>query len=214
MTEHHSPEKVGRYRKLFQSLLADVWATGSPISWLDVGAGYGEVVEAVASLAPSTSNVRGLEPMLPKVEFARARGVILEPSFIGPETARVQFVSAINVLSHVNDPREFIGKLASVLLPGGELILETGDMGEVETRDDFPGMLDLPDHVGFATQSNIETLMRDNGLQVTTLLRPRIDGALYALKSVAKRLLGRPVKLAIPYVSPYRRLIVRARLEP
>jgi len=213
MTERYSSAKVLRYKSLLARLLRDVWAASKPVRWLDVGAGYGEVVSAVMRLAPPGSVVQGLEPMIPKVRLARERGIDLRPEFLGQQdTGHFHFVSAINVFSHVNDPRSFIGKLAATLAPGGELVLETGDMGDVEDREQFPGALDLPDHVGFATKANVESLLTECGFRVVKLYRLRIDGVALLAKSIAKRVLGRRSVIAVPYRSPYRRLVVRARL--
>lgn len=55
------PGNVAKYRRLFDKMFADVWQRPSPISWLDVGSGYGEVVEAVTCLAPEGSKIEGLE---------------------------------------------------------------------------------------------------------------------------------------------------------
>lgn len=213
MTERHSPTKVRSYERLFRRILRDVWAKPRSISWLDVGAGYGEVVEAVARIAPRGSTVQGLEPMLPKVDFARRRGITLRAEFLGPAVGQFDFVSSINVLSHVNDPRDFIRRLSRALAPGGELVLETGDMGDVQERSQFPGILDLPDHVGFATQENVASMVEDAGLRIVGIERLRIDGITFLAKSIAKRMIGRESRVAVPYRSPYRRLIVRARLD-
>jgi len=213
MTERYSSAKVRRYQSLLSRLLSDVWEARQPLRWLDVGAGYGEVVSAVMRLAPRGSVVTGLEPMIPKVRLARERGIDLRPEFLGhQDIGHFNFVSAINVFSHVNDPRAFIGKLSATLAPGGELVLETGDMGGVQYREQYPGLLDLPDHVGFATKAIVESLLTECGLRVVKLYRLRIDGMALLAKSIAKRLLGRRSVIAVPYRSPYRRLVVRARL--
>ena len=213
MTERHSPSKIQRYERLFKRILGDVWAARRPIRWLDVGAGYGEVVEAVTRLAPPGSMVQGLEPMIPKVDFAKKRGITLRPEFLGPEVGKFDFVSSINVLSHVNDPRDFIRQLSAALAPGGDLVIETGDMGDVQDRSQFPGILDLPDHVGFATRDNVVSMCEDVGLRIIGTEQLRIDGFSFLAKSVVKRMIGRSSMIAVPYRSPYRRLIVRARLD-
>jgi 2-polyprenyl-3-methyl-5-hydroxy-6-metoxy-1,4-benzoquinol methylase len=214
MTEHHSPTKVQKYKRLLGMMFDDVWSSKKPIRWLDVGAGYGEVVEAVASLAPEGSVTRGLEPMAPKVAYARRRGIDLQEGFLEEVRERFDIVSSINVLSHVNDPAAFIKKFTRVLQPGGQVLIETGDMGNVESRSQFPSILDLPDHVGFSTMDNIETMLKQAGLHPVRIHRARIDGLGCAIKSLVKKLLGRPSILAIPYLSPYRRLVIRAEFKP
>ncbi len=42
-----------------------------------MGAGYGEVVEALLSLARAGSKIEGIEPMKPKVDHAEAHGLCI-----------------------------------------------------------------------------------------------------------------------------------------
>ena len=41
------PRKIHHYKKLFKSMFEDIWDTAEPISWLDIGAVYGEVIESI-----------------------------------------------------------------------------------------------------------------------------------------------------------------------
>ena len=84
--------KVGRYKKTLRETFKDIWKRSTPISWLDVGAGYGEVVEAVSALAPDGSNIEGIEPMNPKAEYARARGLQIKEGFLGDIDKKYDFV--------------------------------------------------------------------------------------------------------------------------
>jgi SAM-dependent methyltransferase len=149
--------------------------------------------------------------MRPKVRAAAQRGVKLIPEFIGPDTGRFDFVSAINVFSHVNEPRQFLSQLQGLLKPRGELILETGDMSRVDRREDYPGELDLPDHVGFATRQNVHSMLQDAGFELVGTHYRRVDGLSRFSRDLAKRLLGRQVSFRIPYSSPFRSMLVRAR---
>ena len=79
----HSHSKISRrvkpkirlYKKRFKTFLSDVWLAKNPVSWLDVGAGYGEIIQAVEALAPQNSYVEGIDPMKPKVNRARKLGL-------------------------------------------------------------------------------------------------------------------------------------------
>lgn len=53
--------KVQYYRQVLGAVFADLWNRKAPVAWLDVGAGYGELVEAVTALAPPGSAGAGLE---------------------------------------------------------------------------------------------------------------------------------------------------------
>jgi Zn ribbon nucleic-acid-binding protein len=211
ISERHLPSKVSRYRTILQESFPDVWVRNAPLSWLDIGAGYGEVVEAVASLAPPGSVVRGLEPMLVKAKAARERGLEVVPEFIGPDTPKCEFVSFVNVFSHINDFDAFLRDVTGVLHRRGEVFIETGDMEGLLTRADFPGELGLPDHVAFAGAKHLSGFLDRNGFDIISIRRAAIDGYLYSLKNLAKWAIGRRVVLGRPYASPYRTMRVRAR---
>lgn len=205
--------KVRRYRRLFAHLFEDVWRAGRPIGWLDVGAGYGEIVEAVAALAPPDSRVEGLEPMAPKAAQARARGLTITEDYLRPGRPKVGFVSIVDVFSHIPDFDAFLADVASVLEPGGEIFVETGNLADLQRREEFPGELGLPDHLVFAGQKHLRGFLERAGFEIVRIERQRIDGFTNLAKNLVKRLMGRPVTLAVPYTSHYRQLLVRARIR-
>ena len=204
--------KVTRYRGIFAVLLNDVWREGKPVSWLDVGAGYGEVVEAITALAPMGSKVEGLEPMKPKAEQAIARGLAITQDYLRPTHSKVGFVSVIDVFSHIPEFDKFLLDVKSVLEPGGELLIETGNLADLSNRDEFPGELGLPDHLVFAGERQLCGYITNAGFEIIHVEKIRIDGMVNLIKNIVKKVLGRPVKLALPYTSNYRQLFVRARL--
>lgn len=74
--------KYRRYGDVLGRMFDDVWMRTQPIRWLDVGAGFGEVVEVVRRLAPAGSVVDGIEPMASKAAAARARGVSVRDGYL------------------------------------------------------------------------------------------------------------------------------------
>jgi len=213
VTARRIPAKVGYYTVRLRALFADLWDRAEPVSWLDVGAGYGELLEAVARLAPAGSRLQGLEPMQPKATAAVARGLEVTADYLRPTHPKVQVVSFVDVFSHVPDFRAFLADVRAVLLPGGEIFMETGNLADVDDRDEFPDELGLPDHLVFAGESQLSRYLLDAGFELTHVQRQRVDGAFNVAKCVAKRLLGRPAQLRLPYTSGYRQLLVRARLR-
>lgn len=205
--------KVKYYHRLFGGLFNDVWSRGRPISWLDVGAGYGEVLEAVTALAPPGSCVEGLEPMKPKAEEARKRGLTIIEDYLRPEHTKVDVVSVVDVFSHIPSFSAFLVDVRSVLNPGGELFVETGNLADLESRAEFPGELGLPDHLVFTGEKQLRGYLDQAGFDVVRIDRKRIDGVVNLAKNVVKRLLGRPAAFGFPYTSNYRQLLVRARLR-
>lgn len=212
VTNRHSPRRMRHYRRLLGRMFADVWSRNEPISWLDVGAGYGEVVEAVVGLAPARSNVVGLEPMKPKAEHARARGLAITEDYLRPTGEKVDFLSTVDVFSHIPQFDSFLAVVVQVLKAGGEFYLETGNLADVEGRSDFPGELGVPDHLVFAGEQHVRGFLERAGFQVVRIETARIDDLVNAAKCIVKKVMGKPTQIALPYRSPYRQLLVRAKL--
>lgn len=213
VVERRVPQKVGRYRRVFAQMFADIWSSGGPVSWLDIGAGYGEVLEAVHALAPPGSALVGLEPMHPKAVKARERGLTIIEDYLRPGTHKVDVVSVVDVFSHIPDFSEFLDTVRGALNPSGNVFLETGNLADLGSRSEFPGELGLPDHLVFAGERHVVGYLQKAGFEVTLLRRERIDSGLYFVKNVIKKLIGRPAVLRPPYTSAYRSLQVRARLR-
>jgi len=209
--------RVGRrvryYRRALGSLFADIWERRRPISWLDVGAGYGEVLEAVSALAPAGSHLEGLEPMKPKADQARARGLTIVEDYLRPEHAKVDIISVVDVFSHIPSFSSFLGDVRSVLTPGGGLFVETGNLADLDSRDEFPSELGLPDHLVFTGEKQLRGFLDQAGFDVLRVERRRVDGVANLGKNLIKKLIGRPAAVAVPYTSSYRSLLVRARLR-
>jgi predicted TPR repeat methyltransferase len=210
VTARRDGNKVERYRRLFARMFSDLWAKPS-ISWLDVGAGYGEVLEAVRSLAPRESMIKGLEPMHPKAQSARLRGFDIEEAYLSPDRGPFDVVSTVDVFSHIPDFNEFMSVVRQVIRPGGDFFLETGNLADVSDRSEFADELGLPDHLVFAGESQISQFLARAGFEIVEIDRQRIDTPLFFAKTVAKKLLGRTAVIRPPYSSAYRSLRIRAR---
>ncbi|MDH3614640.1 MAG: methyltransferase domain-containing protein [Gammaproteobacteria bacterium] len=199
------------YEKIFSSMYSDVWERTTPISWLDIGAGYGEVIEAVANLAPQGSTIEGLEPMEPKRNAARKRGLAMREGYLSDVKSRYDFVSLVNVYSHIPNFHEFLKDLKKVLSVGGEFFVETGNIGDLDARE-VPSELDLPDHLVFAGEKNIEDYLTNAGFEIIEFRRRRKDGVINFAKNIGKKMIGRQVNLTLPYTSRYRSIMIRAAL--
>lgn len=210
---HRVARKIRIYRRVFQDLFADLWRAARPVSWLDIGAGYGEVLQAVASLAPPGSVVIGVEPMRHKAISARQRGLHVAEGYLRPGSSLVRVASAVDVFSHIPDFAAFLETVKTVLEPGGELFLETGNLADLDRRSDFAGELGLPDHLVFAGESHVRGYLDRAGFEIVALRRVRIDGLVDLAKNAVKKLIGRPAVLRMPYTSNYRQLRIRARLR-
>ena len=205
-------KNVRRYKKIIGSLFADVWERGETISWIDVGAGYGEVVEAISELVAPGSRVGGIEPMKPKVADARARGLSVRHGYLSDVDEQFQFISLVNVFSHIPDFHDFLEQAKARLLPEGEMFIETGNIGDLGSNREVPTDLDLPDHLVFAGEQNMIDFLSRAGFSVVTIKSGRKDGFVNLAKNIARKMTGRNVTIALPYTSAYRTLFIRAKL--
>lgn len=208
-----SEAKVAQYRGIFRQVMADVWSRGHPISWLDVGAGHGEIVEAVTALAPIGSAVMGVEPMLPKAASARRRGIDVVNGYLDEVDRKFDFLSLIHVFSHVPDFRSFLGEVKGKLVPGGEFLIETGNIADLDRATQNSTDLDLPDHLTFAGHSHIVGFLEEAGFEIVSVRSAIRDDFVGLAKALAKKALGRPANVVVPFTSPYRNLMFRSRLR-
>lgn len=204
--------KVDLYERLLREMFSDIWSRNEPIRWLDVGAGYGEVVEAIQRLAPPGSMIEGLEPMEPKAAAGRARGLAITQDYLRRDHERVGFVSSIDVFSHIPDYRSFLSDVRAVLEPAGEMFIVTGNLADLATRQEFFDELGTPDHLVFAGRKHIVGYLEEAGFEVVRIKEMRLDGLVNTAKMIVKKLIGRPGLIRLPYSSTYRQLAVRARL--
>lgn len=205
-----SVSRIKGYRALFSSLFADLWSSGRPIRWLDVGAGYGEVVEAVAAIAPGGSTVEGIEPMRHKVLVAQALSLPVREGYLDSVSGTYDVVSLINVFSHLRDIRGFLLEVGRLLPEGGRFLIETGNVGDLGEASEVPGDLDLPDHLVFAGEGHVERFLAEAGFKVVSRTRFRRDSIGRFAKNVVKMALGYSVTLRLPYTSPYRAVVFLA----
>lgn len=206
------PEKVNYYEKIFSGFYLEEFKNKQMISWLDIGAGFGEIVQAVERIAPLNSYVIGVEPMEPKVKVAISRGLKIRQGYLDSIQEKFQYVSLINVFSHIPDFTSFLKEIKEKLLPNGEIFIETGNAADVESKF-FPGDLSLPDHLIFAGEKHILSFLEREGFHIIEVKRLRIDTIQGFIKDLIRKIIGKKVNLVVPYSSGYRSLFIRARLN-
>jgi len=204
--------KQRQFKKAIRQLFPDSENSHS-ICWLDVGAGYGEFVQALQSVLPTGSVVEGLEPMIHKVERAKELGLPIKQAFLSDVTNQYHVISIIDVFSHLSDFPGFLANVKSLLYPSGEIIVKTGNAADIGARSNFPGPLNLPDHLMFGGVTQVTRFLENAGFTVIAAQSDRIDGVWYSLKNLIKYLTGRPVPLSMPYTSPTKTIWLRARLK-
>jgi SAM-dependent methyltransferase len=209
--ERYVPGKVKEYHKILNQMFPDVWKSKRDISWIDIGAGYGEMIQAIRSLSTQNSRIVGIEPMKEKIDFALKNGIEIIEGFISEDTPICDFASAINIFSHIYNFDDFLQDVRKILKDNGEFLLITGDMTDINNRIEFPGEFGLPDHVAFDSEKHLKGFLERNGFEIISIKKIRIDGLIYTIKNIVKKLLGRNTVLALPYSSCYRDIYIRAK---
>jgi SAM-dependent methyltransferase len=208
-----SIKKIAIYRKIFETMFKQIWSSGKPITWIDIGSGYGETLQAVKLLAPQNSIIKGVEPMKHKAEAAAGLGLDVINDYLQPGQFQADVVSLIDIYSHVPDFWTLLDSIKSNLKPQGEFFLESGNLADLDVRQEFFGELGLPDHLVFAGESHFVKYLESSGFEVLEIRRERADDLVDFVKSVVKKIIGRPVNISVPYTSRYRQLKIRAKLK-
>lgn len=198
--------------RMIKKLFTDIFDESS-IKWLDVGAGYGEFIQALISVLPAGSKVEGLEPMIHKAEKAKKLNLPIKQGYLDDVTEHYDIVSIIDVFSHIPEFSGFLSDIKKVLNSQGEVLIKTGNAADIGKRSNFPGLLNLPDHLVFGGVPQLTLFLEKAGFSIIGMKSERIDGFWYSLKNIAKYFLGKPVSLSVPYMSPSRTIWIRARLN-
>ncbi len=181
------------------------------LTWLDVGAGNGEFVEAVRRALPD-SQASGIDPMEVKVRRAQQRGVPITAQTLEEVSGSYDVISIINVFSHVPDFDHFGSLIRARLKPGGSLFIETGNGGDLPSRADYPGELLLPDHLVFSGVDQMKATLDRLGFGRIEHYSRRTDHPLWAAKQMVKGALKGKPGLVVPWTRKFRTVFYRAWL--
>lgn len=211
----YSTERVNRYRTRLQSLFSENELTEKPCRWLDIGAGFGELLQALREISAKDSVLLGIEPCEPKVNVAKSLGLPVENRLLKDVAGTFTHISLVNVFSHLPDPIDFLNELKPLMAPNCKMLLVTGNGGDLP-RKEYPGILSLPDHLSFAGEANLHVIFEKAGFQVKKIDRYPHPGikdtpVVGFAKNIVRRLLGREtVPLRVPKNSRFRSLWILA----
>lgn len=176
----------------YRSVLPEVFPTpfSEKTSWLDVGCGYGEFLEALARQYGDKVALKGSEPNEKKQRAAQANGH--DVTYIDLATYHEQFdvVSLMNVYSHLPNPPAFLANLARVVKAGGYVLIQTGDSTNIG-KDNIMKPAGLPDHMSFTNVAALTRMLKALGFNVERIVhRPSVPFTLLQFgKEVAKFIL-------------------------
>lgn len=152
----------------YTETLKEVFGEGKVLKgkrWLDIGCGFGEFLEALNKFSSDGVIARGVEPNVKKAAAARKNGLDVSYFDLAEHPEKYDYISILNVYSHLPDPLRTISEWKNLLLPGGQLILETGDTADLAVEQ-HPKPYYLPDHLSFASEKIVTNILEKSGFEV------------------------------------------------
>jgi SAM-dependent methyltransferase len=139
-------------------------------SWLDVGCGHGEFLQALALRSNGSIRTRGTEPNEKKQASAQSRGLDVVYFDLDGHRNRYDVISFLNVYSHLPDPPAFVSSLRRLLNTNGEIFLQTGDTAHLDASEQYRPLY-LPDHLSFASEQIVTGILRNAGFEIINVTK-------------------------------------------
>jgi len=147
--------------------------------WLDIGSGTGEFILAIKNFTNNKVDIIGSEPNLEKQKVALEKKI--NTTFVDIENTDIKYdyISMLNVYSHIYDPVDFIKKLKRLLKPNGEIFIETSDTVNLSAKQHYKPFY-LPDHLSFASEKILKEIFNKNGFRFISIKKtPLVKGGIY-----------------------------------
>jgi len=202
-TGWYHPERVSEYVQTLGSIFPDGFPAGIK-SWLDIGCGHGEFLAAIRQFGGDRVSALGIEPNRHKQMAARKRGLNVKFFDLASHNAKYDAISILNVFSHLPDPPTTLGQWLCLLKPGGILILQTGDTANLTAEMHYRPFY-LPDHLSFASEAIVTSILSGLGLRVETVHKYPF------IRPSAAAFVRETIKLAWPSKSSKIRYLFRSR---
>ena len=217
-TGKYEEQKIKKYLRILADFYPEEKAELNDKKWLDIGCGYGEFLEALRIYTNDRIDAKGSDPNEAKARFAQTKS--LNVSYIDLDThfEKYNYISLLNVFSHIPDPVKFFADLKKNLAPNGEVFLQTGHTCHLPAKHHHKPY-QMPDHLSFANQEIVENIFKRLGFEIVNVkiykneFYPYTFNLLTFLKEVVKVLLRRRDNfkgLIARY--PYQDMFMRCRL--
>lgn len=132
------------YGPATEGLLAELVPTGSEMAVADIGCGVGTVVSWLGTRLGPRGSVTGVDISPEQLSVAAHRATRLGLTNVqfhcasvydtGLPRRRYDLVCCRSLLSHLRDPQAAVLEMASLVTPGGTLLLEDIDMATIRTE--------------------------------------------------------------------------------
>lgn len=149
-----------RSRTLLQRFIA--WARPPERgSLLDIGCGTGPLLQSAAQLRPGWTLAGAEQDAHVRDRILAIPGVSLfHAGPLNALDATFDVVSMVHMLEHVADPAGFLRQAASLLAPGGRLLIQVPSLAE------NPFDLTIADHCSHFTSDTLVRVVRSAGLKI------------------------------------------------
>ncbi len=164
-TGSYSFLRIRRYLKILRNLYPNGILKQNGAKWLDIGCGFGEFLHALLKFSNNRLSVKGSEPDQHKIVSARKRG--LDVSFLDLDNIEDKFdyISLLNVYSHLPDPIRYLSQIYSLLKNNGEFLIETGHSCHLPSKLHHKPYY-LPNHLSFANKEIVENILKKVGFDI------------------------------------------------
>jgi SAM-dependent methyltransferase len=189
-TFHHGAEIAGAFEKRLEAsarlrIVRPALDAAPERSALEVGCGAGYLLDRLRKEGWRTAGTELAEGYR---RFA-TEALKLEVSRLPPE-GLFGAILAFNVLSHLPDPRAFFSDCRNRLLPGGRLVLETGNAAEVPPER--VGPFGAPEHLWHFSEALLRTLLEEAGFTELRIVRRNVEGQRRLLRWLGRRRAAAP----------------------
>lgn len=214
VTGHFRNYKIPKYLDVLEDIFDSNF--GNAQTWLDVGCGHGEFIMAIQKYCKGSIKVCGSEPNIKKQESARKRGLNVGYFELESHSQKYDIISLLNVYSHLPDPPKFLEALKKLLIPGGEIVLQTGDAAHFSAKDQV-APLNLPDHLSFASEKIVVDILERLDFEILKIKKyPSLDRNLSSFAREIIKLFLPKYKSRIKYFAlkkySQNNMYIRARL--